>query len=214
MSNSLPITSTPRDVKILRDGNGSLKQIRVYGVDGNPFVNIDFGHDHRQGDPHYHPWDSPIQGSPTSNNRHVGLPISLQLGINFLWKKRDGHFHDGILTQIIQKNEDIILNITDINNVQKIITLKTCIHNSVKDKGKGIIYELTIAKGGNWRQTLKSATDDKKLLWKLTHLKSFHSKRKDIEDQIMNGDLSLVMLFPSYGPEVIALCEEVIGIDN
>lgn len=214
MPNSVPITSHPKDVKLLRDGNGSLKQIMVYGEDGNPFVNIDFGHDHDQGDPHYHSWDSLIQGIPTHINRHRGLPVSLQLDVNFLWEKRGGLFHDGILTEAVVENEKITLHISDINKVQSTIILDTCIHKSVIGKGSGIIYEFIIAKGGNWRQTMKSASNDNRILLNLTGLTGIDHRRKDIEDRIRTGDLNLVLLFPSFGPEIIALCKEIRGLND
>jgi RHS repeat-associated protein len=44
------------------------KQSRKYGSDGNPEVDIDFGHDHGQGSPHAHNWEKGVRGPgvPTS----------------------------------------------------------------------------------------------------------------------------------------------------
>jgi hypothetical protein len=37
--------------------HGQTIQIRHYGPDGRAKKNIDFGHDHGQGDPNVHDWD-------------------------------------------------------------------------------------------------------------------------------------------------------------
>lgn len=38
------------------------KQDRLYGPDGTPAVDIDYGHDHGQGSPHSHNWDNGVRG--------------------------------------------------------------------------------------------------------------------------------------------------------
>ena len=45
------------------------KQDRYYGPDGNPLVDIDYGHDHGQGKPHAHNWKDGI--------RENGVPVSV-----------------------------------------------------------------------------------------------------------------------------------------
>ena len=45
------------------------KQMRQYGPDGKPQVDIDFGHDHGQGIPHAHNWENGV--------RQPGLPVSV-----------------------------------------------------------------------------------------------------------------------------------------
>lgn len=45
------------------------KQDRLYGNDGNPAVDIDYGHDHGQGSPHAHNWDGKTRGS--------GVPVTI-----------------------------------------------------------------------------------------------------------------------------------------
>lgn len=45
------------------------KQDRLYGPDGTPSVDIDYGHDHGQGSPHAHNWDNGI--------RSPGVPVSV-----------------------------------------------------------------------------------------------------------------------------------------
>ncbi|RFA37449.1 RHS repeat-associated core domain-containing protein [Alkalilimnicola ehrlichii] len=44
------------------------KQDRLYGPDGTPAVDIDYGHDHGQGSPHAHNWDRGVRGP--------GVPVS------------------------------------------------------------------------------------------------------------------------------------------
>lgn len=44
------------------------KQDRLYGPDGKPAVDIDYGHDHGQGSPHAHNWDK--------GERQAGVPVS------------------------------------------------------------------------------------------------------------------------------------------
>ena len=38
------------------------KQDRFYGPDGTPLIDIDYGHDHGQGQPHVHPWKDGVRG--------------------------------------------------------------------------------------------------------------------------------------------------------
>jgi RHS repeat-associated protein len=38
------------------------KQDRLYGSDGTPAVDIDYGHDHGQGSPHAHNWNDGVRG--------------------------------------------------------------------------------------------------------------------------------------------------------
>jgi len=38
------------------------KQDRFYGPDGTPMIDIDYGHDHGQGQPHVHPWKDGVRG--------------------------------------------------------------------------------------------------------------------------------------------------------
>ncbi|HHJ39742.1 MAG TPA: hypothetical protein ENJ86_09820, partial [Methylothermaceae bacterium] len=45
------------------------KQDRLYGPDGTPAVDIDYGHDHGQGSPHAHNWDNGIRGP--------GVPVTV-----------------------------------------------------------------------------------------------------------------------------------------
>lgn len=45
------------------------KQDRLYGPDGTPVVDIDYGHDHGQGSPHSHNWDNGIRGP--------GVPVTV-----------------------------------------------------------------------------------------------------------------------------------------
>jgi hypothetical protein len=44
------------------------KQDRLYGNDGTPAVDIDYGHDHGQGSPHAHNWENGVRGP--------GVPVS------------------------------------------------------------------------------------------------------------------------------------------
>lgn len=45
------------------------KQDRLYGVDGTPDVDIDYGHDHGQGSPHSHNWNDGVRGP--------GVPVTV-----------------------------------------------------------------------------------------------------------------------------------------
>jgi RHS repeat-associated protein len=45
------------------------KQDRLYGSDGTPAVDIDYGHDHGQGSPHAHNWDKGTRGP--------GVPVTV-----------------------------------------------------------------------------------------------------------------------------------------
>ena len=45
------------------------KQDRLYGNDGTPAVDIDYGHDHGQGSPHSHNWNDGVRGP--------GVPVSV-----------------------------------------------------------------------------------------------------------------------------------------
>ncbi|EDT41893.1 hypothetical protein BamMEX5DRAFT_2346 [Burkholderia ambifaria MEX-5] len=50
-------------------------QMRLYGADGNPAVDLDFDHDHGQGIPHAHNWSiDPLSGNRV---RGPGLPMSV-----------------------------------------------------------------------------------------------------------------------------------------
>jgi RHS repeat-associated protein len=74
---SLPFKGSPGSVERLTDGAGRTKQIRRYGSDGYPEVDVDFTHDHGQGVPHAHDWGRPPDGSPPSAaDRGVGRPVS------------------------------------------------------------------------------------------------------------------------------------------
>jgi hypothetical protein len=49
--------------------------MRLYGGDGKPVVDFDFGHDHGQGVPHAHNWSiNPLSGETV---RGPGLPMSV-----------------------------------------------------------------------------------------------------------------------------------------
>lgn len=50
-------------------------QDRLYGEDGYPETDVDYGHDHGQGQPHAHDWDRPSEGGqPTHGDRGRGRP--------------------------------------------------------------------------------------------------------------------------------------------
>jgi hypothetical protein len=55
--------------------NAGSGQMRLYGIDGRPSVDLDFDHDHGQGRPHAHNWSiDPLTGK---NVRGPGVPFSL-----------------------------------------------------------------------------------------------------------------------------------------
>lgn len=54
---------------------GDIIQIRKYDGNGNPVLDIDFGHDHGSGDPHAHDWDYPSDKAP-NKKRYDGRKIS------------------------------------------------------------------------------------------------------------------------------------------
>jgi len=73
---SNPYKGQPGEISTTQHPDGSPKQIRRYGPDGYPETNVDYGHDHGQGDPHAHDWGRPSDGAPpTNNDRGVGRPV-------------------------------------------------------------------------------------------------------------------------------------------
>jgi len=55
--------------------NSGSGQMRLYGSDGQPVVDLDFDHDHGQGIPHAHNWSiNPLTGK---NGRGSGVPFSI-----------------------------------------------------------------------------------------------------------------------------------------
>lgn len=55
--------------------NSGSGQMRLYGSDGQPVVDLDFDHDHGQGIPHAHNWRiNPLTGK---NGRGSGVPFSI-----------------------------------------------------------------------------------------------------------------------------------------
>jgi RHS repeat-associated protein len=60
----IPLTGPPNTTRVREKENGD-GTIRVYGPDGNPIRDVDFGHDHGAGDPHVHDWAPPGTGGPS-----------------------------------------------------------------------------------------------------------------------------------------------------
>jgi hypothetical protein len=57
-------TGPPNGVGAVR-GKGGRLQVRVYDENGNASIDIDWGHDHGGGDPHFHTWKGGVRGSET-----------------------------------------------------------------------------------------------------------------------------------------------------
>ncbi len=73
---SNPWTGTPGSTSTTLAPDGTPKQAREYGPDGYPKTDVDFGHDHGQGDPHAHDTGRPSDGSPpTASDRAPGRPV-------------------------------------------------------------------------------------------------------------------------------------------
>ena len=73
---SNPIEGEPGETSTIRHPDGTPKQVRRYGPDGYPETDVDYGHDHGQGDPHAHDWGRPSDGNPPTHlDRGVGRPI-------------------------------------------------------------------------------------------------------------------------------------------
>jgi RHS repeat-associated protein len=74
-SSKPPFTGKPGSSQTWQNPDGTPKQTRIYGPDGYPAHDIDYGHDHGQGIPHVHDWTRPADGSaPTADDRQVGRP--------------------------------------------------------------------------------------------------------------------------------------------
>lgn len=115
MSNKLPFQSKKYDIQSRVNGFGQYKQIRIFGDDGFPSVNIDFGHNHGQGNPHFHIWNRPPGGCrPTNRNRLRGQPLNEGLSEILTPSKGVGKYHDARLLKIQESNEKFILTIDDI----------------------------------------------------------------------------------------------------
>jgi len=73
---SNPWTGTPGSTSTTTQPDGTPKQVREYGPDGYPKTDVDYGHDHGQGDPHAHDTGRPTDGSPpTAADRAPGRPV-------------------------------------------------------------------------------------------------------------------------------------------
>ncbi len=67
---------------------GEVIQIRTYDGNGNPNVDIDFGHDHGFGDPHAHDWHYPSDMAPNKirsdgrvlNSNEISLSNNIKNG--------------------------------------------------------------------------------------------------------------------------------------
>ena len=72
-SNRTPAIGQPNSSEVFTNGNDNTE--RFYGEDGRASVDIDYGHDHGSGDPHYHEWD-------WTNKKPRGGAISLPITAN------------------------------------------------------------------------------------------------------------------------------------
>jgi len=73
---SNPLTGEPGETSTTNHPDGTPKQVRKYGPDTYPETDVDYGHDHGQGDPHAHDWGRPSDGSPPTHvDRGVGRPV-------------------------------------------------------------------------------------------------------------------------------------------
>jgi RHS repeat-associated protein len=70
-SRSLPKNGPPNDSLVLPDSKDPTKkwQERFYDDKGNPIKDIDYGHDHGQGNPHVHDWGPDGRGGPRPPNK-------------------------------------------------------------------------------------------------------------------------------------------------
>lgn len=77
-SRSNPFTGKPDGTVTLKNPDGTPKQVRTYGPDGYPKVDVDYGHDHTGvGDPHAHDWGRPTSGGPPTNvDRGAPRPVT------------------------------------------------------------------------------------------------------------------------------------------
>jgi RHS repeat-associated protein len=72
----VPFQGEPGETYRQEYPDGSPKQDRTFGEDGYPSRDIDYGHDHGQGDPHEHEWGRPEDGGPpTHRDRGTGKPL-------------------------------------------------------------------------------------------------------------------------------------------
>jgi RHS repeat-associated protein len=75
-SSGIGLSGEPGSSITITNPDGTPKQTRIYGPDGYPVQDIDYNHDHGQGQPHVHDWTRPADGSPpTSENRQKGRPV-------------------------------------------------------------------------------------------------------------------------------------------
>jgi RHS repeat-associated protein len=75
-SRSNPLSGQPGSTSTTTQPSGDPKQVRRYGQDGHAETDVDYGHDHGQGDPHAHDWGRPADGgAPTHTDRAPGRPV-------------------------------------------------------------------------------------------------------------------------------------------
>jgi hypothetical protein len=68
-------TGEPGSTTTTNNPDGTPKQTRTYGEDGYPEKDIDYNHDHGQGQPHVHDWGRPEGGGkPRNEDRGPGRP--------------------------------------------------------------------------------------------------------------------------------------------
>lgn len=80
-SSAIPLQGEPGSSVTTANPDGTPKQTRTYGPDGYPQQDIDYNHDHGQGQPHVHEWTRPADGSPpTHENRQPGGPLKPEGG--------------------------------------------------------------------------------------------------------------------------------------
>lgn len=73
--NSPPYKGEPGTTVTVTNPDGTPKQTRTYGEDGFPEKDIDYNHDHGQGQPHVHDWERPEGGGrPRNEDRQPGRP--------------------------------------------------------------------------------------------------------------------------------------------
>ncbi|MEZ5933157.1 MAG: hypothetical protein R3F54_14635 [Alphaproteobacteria bacterium] len=73
--NSPPFKGEPGSTVTVTNPDGTPKQTRSYGEDGFPEKDIDYNHDHGQGQPHVHDWGRPEGGGkPRNEDRKPGRP--------------------------------------------------------------------------------------------------------------------------------------------
>jgi RHS repeat-associated protein len=75
-SRANPLSGQPGSTSTTTQPSGDPKQVRRYGQDGHAETDVDYGHDHGQGDPHAHDWGRPADGgAPTHTDRAPGRPV-------------------------------------------------------------------------------------------------------------------------------------------